>query len=75
MGGSNGLTPSRNHLIEGTALPELGIQLLTEFTGAAGTRRVEAMDDGWVNMIHEKKLLILVRGNTVVCRSMRPSHD
>jgi len=51
MGGSDGLTTCGHHLVEGTAMGKLGIQLLAEFTRPAGAC-VETMDNGRVDVFH-----------------------
>jgi hypothetical protein len=47
-----------DHLVERTAVGELVVEFATKFTRTAGTRSVEAMYDGWVNVFHEEWLLI-----------------
>jgi hypothetical protein len=52
--GSNGFTTAANHLVEGAAVGELRIEFLAKLARPAGTRCVETIDDGWVNMFHGK---------------------
>jgi hypothetical protein len=52
--GSNGFTVTADHLVEGTTMWELRIELLTKFARPAGTGCVETIDDGGVNMVHGK---------------------
>jgi hypothetical protein len=56
MGGSNGFAAAGHHLVEGAALRELRVEFPAEFTRAAGAG-VEAMDDGWVDVFHGRRLL------------------
>jgi hypothetical protein len=56
MGGSIGFTARGYHLVEGTSLRELGVELAAEFTRPTGAC-VEAIDDGWVDVVHDERLL------------------
>jgi hypothetical protein len=56
MGRSNGFATAGDHLVERAALGKVGIEFATEFTLSAGTC-VEAMNDGRINVFHEKRLL------------------
>jgi hypothetical protein len=56
MGGSNRFAACSHHLVKRAALKELGIELLAEFARPAGAC-VEAIDDGWINVFHERRLL------------------
>jgi hypothetical protein len=56
MSGGNGLTAAGHHLVEGTAVRELGVEIPAKFARPAGAG-VEAIDDGWVNVFHEERLL------------------
>jgi hypothetical protein len=56
MGGSSGFAAAGNHLVERAALGELRVELPAEFTRPAGAC-VEAIDDGWINVFHERQLL------------------
>jgi len=53
MGGSNGFAAAGDHLVDGAALAELRIQVSAEFTRPAGAC-VETIDDGWINVFHER---------------------
>jgi hypothetical protein len=55
MGGSISFTARGYHLVEGAALGKLGVEFAAEFTRPAGGC-VEAIDDGWVDVVHEKLL-------------------
>jgi hypothetical protein len=56
MGGSIGFAARGYHLVERAALGKLWVELLAEFTRP--TRAcVEAVNDGWVDVVHEKRLL------------------
>src|SRR5271154_1907547 len=56
MRGSDGFAAARTPLIKGAALGKLWIELPAEFARPAGAC-VEAIDDGGVNVFHEKRLL------------------
>ena len=56
MGGSNGFAGGGHHLIEWAAFGELRVEFAAEFTRPAGAC-VEAADDGWISMFHERRLL------------------
>ncbi|MGB7945175.1 MAG: hypothetical protein WA804_06210 [Terriglobales bacterium] len=56
MGGSNSSSAGGHHLVKRAALKELGIELLAVFATPAGAC-VEAIDDGWINVFHERWLL------------------
>jgi hypothetical protein len=57
MSGSIGLAVAGNQLVERMAFREFGIELTAEFAETTGTRRIETMDKGWINVFHEKYLL------------------
>ncbi|MGB6250450.1 MAG: hypothetical protein WBF54_15140 [Terriglobales bacterium] len=56
MGGSIGFTARGHHLVERAALGKLRVELPAEFTRPAGAC-VEAIHDGWVDVVHEERLL------------------
>jgi len=56
MGGSNGFAGSGDHLVERAAFGELRVEFPAEFTRPTGAC-VEAADDGWISMFHERRLL------------------
>jgi len=56
MGGSNGFAAAGHHLVERVALGELRVELPAEFTRPAGAG-VGAMNDGWVDVFHGRRLL------------------
>lgn len=56
MGRSNGFAGSGHHLVERAAFGELRVEFPAEFTRPAGAC-VEAADDGWISMFHERRLL------------------
>ena len=56
MSGSNGFTPAGHDLIERTALGELRVEFAAELARPTGAC-VEAIDDGWINVFHEERLL------------------
>jgi hypothetical protein len=56
MGGSDRFAAGSHHLVERAPLKELGIEIPAEFARTAGAC-VEAIDDGWVNVFHERRLL------------------
>jgi hypothetical protein len=57
MSGSIGFAVGGDQLVEGMALGEFNVELAAEFAGTTGTRGVETIDDGWINVFHEKYLL------------------
>jgi hypothetical protein len=56
MRGGNSLTAACDHLVGGTTLRELRIQITAELARPAGSS-IETTDDGWVNVFHEEWLL------------------
>jgi len=56
MGGSGGLVAGGNHLVGGAALGKLRIEFAAEFAKSAGSG-IEAIDDGWINVFHGRRLL------------------
>ena len=56
VGGSNGFACGGHHLVERAAFGKFRVEFPAEFTRPAGAC-VEAADDGWISMFHERRLL------------------
>jgi hypothetical protein len=53
MRGSNGFTAAPNHLVDGTTITEIRVKFTAELTKPTGSS-IEAMDQGGIDMFHEK---------------------
>jgi hypothetical protein len=68
MRGSACFTAAGHHLVEWTAMAELGIEVPAKFTGPARTG-VEAVDDGWVDVFHEEPAPGMARKESPGCEA------
>jgi hypothetical protein len=66
MGRSNGFAGGDNHLVERATLRELRVEFPAEFTWPAGAC-VEAIDNSWISMFHERRLLGEARTDSPGC--------
>ncbi|MGA7848854.1 MAG: hypothetical protein WCA13_07070 [Terriglobales bacterium] len=56
MRGGTGFAAARHHLVEGAAMGKLRVEFPAKLTRPAGAS-VEAIDDGWVDVLHKGWLL------------------
>jgi len=56
MGGCNRFTAATHHLVEEMAVAESWVKFPAKFTRPAGSRSIEAADDGMVDVFHEELL-------------------